>query len=299
MELAETAGSRSNEQDQRSTRWLHAVFRPPRLPRIKPPFSFQTRILCEIQGRRVMRIPIIKGTIKRRILVNFRADPIVVQRLIPEPFRPKLHREHSLVGICLIRLEQIRPAGLPGALGLSSENAAHRIAVEWKDAAGIQREGVFIPRRDSGSFLNRIAGGRVFPGKHHPAKFAVTDINGHVDFSMESRDGSVSVRVVGDDADALPASSCFSSLIEASAFFEGGSLGYSVTRDGERLDGLLLRTIDWRIRALSVTDVHSRYFEDQQRFPDGSIEFDHALVMRDIIHEWQKAEDMYAGSAAA
>lgn len=241
-----------------------------------------------------MRIPAIKGTIKRRLLVNFRADPTVVQRILPPSFRPKLHREVSLVGICLIRMERIRPAGWPGALGLSSENAAHRIAVEWTDAAGIPREGVFIPRRDTGSFLNRVAGGRVFPGEHHPARFMVTDRAGHVDFSMQSRDGTVSVRVVGDEADSLPASSCFSTLAEASAFFEGGSLGYSVTRDGDRLDGLLLRTLDWRIRALSVTEVHSSFFADRQRFPEGSIEFDHALVMRDLLHEWHKAEDLYA-----
>src|SRR6185503_19518511 len=173
-----------------------------------------------------MRIPVIKGTIKRRLLVNFRADPTVVQRVLPSPFRPKLHRELSLVGICLIRLEQIRPAGLPGAIGLSSENAAHRIAVEWTDAGGVQREGVFIPRRDTGSFLNRVAGGRVFPGEHHAARFLVADIGARIDFSMRSRDGSVTVRVVGDDTDSLPASSCFSSLVEASAFFEGGRLGY-------------------------------------------------------------------------
>jgi hypothetical protein len=246
-----------------------------------------------------MRIPVIKGTIKRRLLVNFRADPTVVQRMLPQPFRPKLHKGRSLVGICLIRLEQIRPAGLPRALGLSSENAAHRVAVEWTDVAGLQREGVFIPRRDTGSFLNRVAGGRVFPGEHRPARFSVVDIGGHIDFAMESLDGSVAVRVVGDDADLLPASSCFSSLVEASAFFEGGSLGYSVTRDGERLDGLLLRTMDWRIRALSVTEVHSSFFADRQRFPEGSIEFDHALVMRDILHEWHKAEDLYAVSRAA
>lgn len=246
-----------------------------------------------------MRIPVIKGMIKRRLLVNFRADPAVVQRILPEPFRPKLHRGHSLVGICLIRLEQIRPAGLPGALGLSSENAAHRIAVEWTDAAGIQREGVFIPRRDTGSFLNRVAGGRVFPGEHHAARFLVLDIGAHIDFSMQSRDGSVTLRIVGDDIDSLPASSCFSSLVEASAFFEGGSLGYSVTRDGGRLDGLLLRTFDWRIRGLAVTAVESSYFADGQRFPAGSVVFDHALVMRDIVHEWHKAEDLYAGSRTA
>jgi len=243
-----------------------------------------------------MRIPVIKGTIKRRLLVNFRADPAVVQRFLPQPFRPKLYNGHSLVGICLIRLERIRPVGLPGALGLSSENAAHRIAVEWTDEAGAQREGVFIPRRDTGSFLNRVAGGRVFPGEHHPARFAVADSAGRIDFSMRSLDGAVSVRLVGHDTDSLPPSSCFRSLAEASAFFEGGSLGYSVTRDGERLDGLLLRTVDWRIRALAVSEVRSSFFADRKRFPDGSVEFDHALIMRDVLHEWHKAEDLYAAS---
>jgi hypothetical protein len=243
-----------------------------------------------------MRIPIIQGAIKRRLLVNFRADPAMVRRILPQPFQPKLHRGHSLVGICLIRLEQIRPAGLPRALGLSSENAAHRIAVEWIDAAGVQREGVFIPRRDTGSVLNRIAGGRIFPGEHHRAQFFVTDVGGRIDFAMRSLDGAVSVKVVGAESDSLPANSCFKSLREASAFFEGGSLGYSLTRDKDRLDGLLLRTLDWRLRALTVTDVHSSFFSDKQQFPDGSIEFDHALIMRDIIHEWRRADDMYAAS---
>lgn len=241
-----------------------------------------------------MRIPAIQGTIKRRLLVNFRADPAVVQKILPQPFRPKLHRGNSFVGICLIRLEQIRPVGLPGMLGLSSENAAHRIAVVWTDAVGVEREGVFIPRRDTNSVLNRIAGGRVFPGEHNSADFAVVEDGGHIELSMKSQDGAVSVRVVGSDCDALPASSRFETLPQASKYFEGGSLGYSVTKDSNRLDGLLLRTLDWRVRALSVDDVQSSFFADSQRFPAGSIEFDHALVMRDIAHEWHKADDLYS-----
>jgi hypothetical protein len=214
--------------------------------------------------------------------------------MLPLPFRPKLHRGFAIVGICLIRLERIRPAGLPGIFGLSSENAAHRIAVEWTDGAGMPREGVFVPRRDTGSLLNRLAGGRVFPGEHHPARFTVLDSGGHVDFSMGSGDGTVAVKVVGDVADALPASSCFHSLAESSAFFEGGSLGYSVTRDGDRYDGLLLRTVDWRVRAFSVSEVQSSFYDDKRLFPEGSIQFDHALVMRDVLHEWHQAEDLRA-----
>src|SRR5271168_187944 len=118
-----------------------------------------------------MRVPVMRGLIKRRILVNFRADPTTVGRLLPEPFRPKLYRDHAIVGICLIRLEQIRPAGLPALVGMSSENAAHRIAVEWTGEAGKSCEGVFIPRRDTGSVVNQLAGGRIFPGEHHAATF--------------------------------------------------------------------------------------------------------------------------------
>jgi hypothetical protein len=243
-----------------------------------------------------MRIPVITGLIKRRLLINFRATPDVVQRILPAPFRPKLHCDHAIVGVCLIRLEQIRPRGFPEVFGLSSENAAHRIAVEWTDSAGSHCEGVFIPRRDTGSMLNQIAGGRVFPGEHHPATFSVIDANGHIEFSMQSLDSTTSVKVVADDIDELPSSSCFSSLTEASAFFEGGSLGYSVTRDADRLDGLSLRTLDWRMAPLSVAHVQSSFFSDRNRFPDGSIEFDHALIMRDLLHEWHKAQDLHSMS---
>ncbi|MDF3056105.1 MAG: hypothetical protein K0R17_320 [Rariglobus sp.] len=239
-----------------------------------------------------MRIPKIKGVIKRRLLVNFRASPEIVQPLLPAPFRPKLHKGFALVGICLIRLEQIRPAALPGFLGASSENAAHRIAVQWNDASGNLCEGVYIPRRDSSSWLNQLAGGRLFPGVHHAATFSVMDQISHIELSMQSRDGEVSINVVGSEANEIPKTSCFASLVEASAFFEAGSLGYSASHTPEKSDGLILHTSEWRVRALEVSSVHSSYFEDPVRFPQGSVCFDHALVMRNILHEWHWAEDM-------
>jgi hypothetical protein len=239
-----------------------------------------------------MRIPKIKGVIRRRILVNFRAFPDVVQRIIPTPFRPKLHEGHAIVGTCLIRLEQIRPAGFPAVCGVSSENAAHRIAVEWTDHDGLLREGVYIPRRDSGSWLNQLAGGRIFPGHHHSASFSVRDRDSQIELLMRSADRLVSIKIVGSDADALPLASCFKSLNEASDFFEKGSLGYSASRDPKRSDGLVLRTKNWQVRALELSDVDSSYFKDERTFPAGCVHFDHALVMRDIEHEWHWTEDM-------
>ncbi len=239
-----------------------------------------------------MRLPVIQGVIRRRILVNFRVDPGVMQAQLPSRFRPKLQQGHSIAGICLIRLESVRPRFVPPLLGLSSENAAHRVAVRWQVDGG-EREGVFIPRRDTGSAMNHLAGGRLFPGQHHRAHFTVREGPESIDLTMRSHDHKVSVSVRGKLGGSLPRSSCFSSLFEASAFFEPGSVGYSVTSDAGRLDGIELRTHGWSVEPLQVEEVQSSYFSDEVRFPKGSVVFDCALVMRNLGHEWHSAEDLY------
>lgn len=233
-----------------------------------------------------MILPVVKGTIARRILVNFRADPKIVERHLPAPFRPKLHQEQAIVGVCLIRLEHIRPTFCPPQLGLSSENAAHRIAVVWTDKNGAACEGVYIPRRDTGSVLSHLAGGRIFPGQHHRASFQVRFSQDEIDFQMRSHDRQVEVRLRGKIGDALPSSSCFASLEEASAFFQSGSKGYSVRHNSKGLDGLVLNTKSWNVEALDVAEASSSFYNDQALFPSGSVEFDHALLMRNIEHEW-------------
>lgn len=233
-----------------------------------------------------MKLPVIQGIIRRRILVNFRVAPEVMQKHLPRGFTPKLHAGSAIAGICLIRLEQIRPKFVPAQLGISSENAAHRVAVRWHDKTGAAREGVFIPRRDTGSWLNHLAGGRLFPGEHHLARFAVQAAGDSIDLEMKSRDGAVALRLRASRSTALPATSGFATQEEASAFFEGGALGYSVTRDPRRLEGIALRMREWKVEALAVADVYSSYFADETNFPPGSVQFDSALLMRDLAHEW-------------
>lgn len=239
-----------------------------------------------------MRLPTIQGVIRRRILANFRVDPKVMQRLLPSRFTPKLHDGFAVAGICLIRLEHIRPKFVPLNVGLNSENAAHRVAVLWEEE-GQTREGVFISRRDTNSELNYLLGGRFFPGEHHQASFRVVESASEVSLCMQSADATVAVEVEGKIAQVLPSSSIFCSLNEASAFFESGSLGYSVTHDADRLDGLRLETKQWQVKPLEIGKVHSTYFSDEKMFPKGSIEFDHALIMRNVEHEWHSAADLY------
>ena len=232
-----------------------------------------------------MRIPVLRGLIDRRILVNFRLDPEAVKRVLPAPFRPKLVKGHAMGGICLIRVKEVRPRLLPGFVGIGSENGALRFSVQW-DEDGEVREGVYIPRRDTDSALNHLAGGRVFPGEHNKAEFNIEEKENEIDFAMKSVDGKVSVRLKGAISEDFPANSIFSSLAEASKFFEKGSLGYSVTKSGKCLDGINLEIKDWQVEILKLDFVESSFYNNPNVFPQGSIEFDHVLLMKNVAHEW-------------
>ncbi len=238
-----------------------------------------------------MKLPVIRGVIDRRILVNYRVDPAALSAVLPAPLRPKVVGGFGIGGICLIRLKQLRPRMVPKALGIRSENAAHRIAVVLPDGG----EGVFIPRRDTTSVLNAMAGGRLFPGRHHHSRFEVSEHDGSYALTLTDGTGAKILSVKASVAADIPESSVFGSLAEASAFFEAGSLGYSSTDDASVLDGLELRTRSWHVEALAVEQASSSYFEDATVFPPGAAELDCALLMKDIQHEWHAREPLYCG----
>ncbi|MDQ2713658.1 MAG: DUF2071 domain-containing protein [Chloroflexota bacterium] len=240
-----------------------------------------------------MHIPTMAGTIDRRILVNYRVDPGYLEKLLPDPFRPKRIHGMGIAGICLIRLKQLRPRSLPALLGFSSENAAHRVAVEWEED-GEYREGVYIPRRDTASQFNTFVGGKLFPGVHHHAQFEIRESDDSFHIQLVSDDGETRVAVDAHTASHLPEDSIFASLEEASAFFEHGSLGYSDARKAGNLDSLELHCRNWKVEPLQVTKAESSFFDDQQRFPSGSAELDCALLMRAIQHEWYAREPVRA-----
>lgn len=229
-----------------------------------------------------MKIPTISGIIDRRILINFTVDPDIASQIIPAPFRPKVVNGKAIVGICLIRLKDIRLKGLPAFLGFGSENGAHRVAIEWDENNEI-KDGVYIPRRDTSSLFNTLVGGRLFPGKHFHAKFDVIEGVGNYHVAFESSDKTI-INIDAKVTDNFNDKSIFKDLTTASDFFKLGSVGYSPNKN--KYDGLLLNTFEWEVKPLEVESVKSSFFENESIFPKGSIQFDNALLMTSIAHEW-------------
>jgi hypothetical protein len=237
----------------------------------------------------VTSIRAIRGVIRRRILVNLRVEPAQVDAMVPPPFRVRRVDGYAMAGVCLIRLERMRLALVPGgAIGLASDNVAYRVAVEWDDPdTHERRQGVYIPRRDTSSSLQRAFGGRFFPGEYHHSRFMVSDHDGDLSIQVTSDDGGGDVELDASETDAFSADSVFGSLTEASRFFEEGSIGYSAKRHDDRLDGLLLLTDSWAAQPLAIHRVRSTFFERIEASAPGSVGLDNALIMRDLPHEWQ------------
>lgn len=72
-----------------------------------------------------------RGTIRRRLLVNALVDPDQAARHLPAGLRPHEVNGGTLIG-CLLDIDSIRPASLPGNVGARLRGAAHRVSVEWE-----------------------------------------------------------------------------------------------------------------------------------------------------------------------
>lgn len=236
-------------------------------------------------------VPTIEGVIARRVLLNFRADPAAVQLQVPEPLEVATHRGAAVVGVCLIRLAQLRPKGLPEAVGLSAENMAHRVAIRYPTHDGM-RDGVFIWRRETDRCFISLVGGRLVPGVHRMAEFDVQQEGTRLSMDVRTEESQADVSFRADTSVGWKPTLLFKDFGEVSRFFEKGDCGFSCSVRGDRLEGIQLQTLRWEMTPIAVEKVHSSFFADPARFPPGSVQFDCGVLMRGLPHEWHELDEV-------
>ena len=173
----------------------------------------------------------------------------------------------------------------PSFLRITSENAAHRFLVKYKNGNETEH-GVYIPRRDTDSILNVVLAGKMFSWPHYPASFLVNEADGNYSVKMRSKDDHSTLQVQAQLADCFPSDSMFDSIAHASDCFRGCPVGVSPSTKPKEFKTIRLKTKTWAVKPLHVRSLESSYFEDRSLFPDGSIHFDNALLMEGIEHEW-------------
>lgn len=216
----------------------------------------------------------VRSQLRRRLLISYRLDADVAAGLLPAGFRPQLVDGSAVAGVCVLGLTAIRPGFVGPRLGLRSENAAHRMAVEW-DEGGQMQHGVFVFQRHSSSWMPVALGGRAFPGVHRHAAFDVADTADTFSLRMRAPDAQLDAEVA---LASTWTSTLFETLEEASAFYEGGRVGWSRRHDGASVESIALASEAWRAEAGALVSLRSSFFD---ALPQGSAVFDHVVVMRD------------------
>jgi hypothetical protein len=176
---------------------------------------------------------------------------------------------------------------------MTTENVAHRFAVEW-DEDGVTRSGVYVPRRDSSSGVSALAGGRLFPGSHLRATIRVRETERELAISVRNHKQPMSIKVSASDAASL-GSSLFATTDEAIQFFRRGSQGYSPSLSGSCLEGVQLQCERWEATPVVINEIYSSFFEDPKSFEPGSVVVDCGLIMRNLPARWRATGDLSSG----
>lgn len=137
-----------------------------------------------------------QGVLRRRLLVNAIVDPDEAATRLPPGVQPHVTGQGTVVGCCLLEIEHIRLALLPRGLGRSLRATAHRISAAWVDGDGNTVVGVYVPVRHTDSRLASAIGGRLFPGVHGRAQFAVSGSSNMLRWQNDPLDpGELGIRV--------------------------------------------------------------------------------------------------------
>lgn len=129
----------------------------------------------------------VRGTIRRRLLVNPVVDPDEAARRLPAGLHPHVTPLGTVVGCCLLEIDRVRPAYLPASAGVTLRAGAHRISVEWLDEAGRLTAGVYVPMRQTDSRIAAVLGGRWFPGVHESAHVEASASDTYVRWVVDPR----------------------------------------------------------------------------------------------------------------
>jgi hypothetical protein len=217
-----------------------------------------------------------RGVIRRRLLVNAVVDPHEAATRLPLGLRPHATELGTVVGCCMLEIDQVRPAGMPAAAGIRLRAAAHRFSVEWDGPSGEPVVGVYVPVRLTDSRLAAMLGGRAFPGVHRPARIDIVDTADGFTWRVEDAAGEFGIRV----AVSVPAADPTTACDPVGRTCLCAAVGLSPDHRG-RLEAVRMEPDHQLARLVEITDLHSEFiagFSTAQRAP--------SFLMQDIAVTW-------------
>jgi hypothetical protein len=167
------------------------------------------------------------------LVLTYAVPAALAERLLPPGLHADVYRDpggtrHAFVAVGLVSVHDLRPTGLPAALGLDCVLTGYRILARFPTPAGRTMRGLYILHSQTDRRLLAAGGNLLTRYRYRLARIALRAGPGHLEATVDSRDGRSDLTVtarLGAPPDAPPPGSPFADLAAARRF--AGPLPYT------------------------------------------------------------------------
>ncbi len=228
-----------------------------------------------------------KTLFRRCILINFAVDPHAMSARLPDHLTADLHGGSAYLSIVVAQMEDMRPAFLPGFMGVSYTQVVYRAVVRCGELRGV----TFL-RSDANNRLMVAAGNAMTFFRFHHADVQWQPKSRGVGFALRPSDGaaaSISADYTESDIpDALPSTSRFSSLTQAQSFLTELYCAFGNRRPDGRIEQVGIERSPWKGRVLEGDGAQYEAMSGGALFPVGAAELDSVFMVENLHYHWQR-----------
>ncbi len=215
----------------------------------------------------------------------------LLQPLLPPGLSLDTYQGSGFLAVALVQTRQLRPSGLPAAVGRSFFLTGYRLFVRHQTASGKRLRGLYILRSDTNRPLMVLFGNLLTHYGYHKACMKISHTHSQLTLHVQTQDAQADLQVTADLAHtpaSPPASSPFLDWREARKF--SGPLPFTFSYEPEthaliRVEGVRQH---WHPQPLQV-DVLQAAFLGQPPFNAiREPQLANAFLLKNIPYHWKR-----------
>jgi len=223
-----------------------------------------------------------RGTVDQCWLIAFRADIEKVRAILPPPLQPITYGGFAYLGIVVSHLRHMRPAPLPGWLGIGYWHAAYRVYAQLDQPNRLPMQGLWFLRSDADSALMTACGNLLTDFRFHHSKVYGGRQEDRIKLAVQSPEAPLSVVLKG--APALAPGSPFSTVEEAARTLQYAPVGFSVDGPDALAMKITRNESQWKTRLLGVESISAPFLDPFDAVPEVAYE------VESIDYQWNRAQ---------
>jgi Uncharacterized conserved protein (COG2071) len=216
-----------------------------------------------------MNAPTMRGHLRHCWLFTWRTPVAAAQAILPAPLEPVTCGGFAFWNVVVCRVEGLRPAPLPQAMGLSYWHVAYRLHARARLDCGETVEGLYFVRSDSDNAIVSSGGNWLTDFRFHTASVEVALEAAAITGRIHSSDGSASFRLTDNPPSSLSSGSPFASLSEAAEFLKYKPFALSPAgNDSVRIVRVRRNEANWSFRLVTVEQSKWQFFAGRETMPE-------------------------------